>query len=125
MPLHGITPGNSWLGGHFFEGLQNFMKNKSEGNENKNFALSKFIVNSGLEDLWRRENPDFSDFIGYDISSCTNSGTDRVYTDIKIAPNSKINHIMVSFTDHYNANSFDFPQKLKLEKINGTLISLL
>ena len=91
----------------------------------KNFALSKFIVNSGLEDLWRRENPNFSDFTCYDISSCTNSGIDRVYTDIKIAPNSKINHIMVSFTDHYNANSSDFPQKLKLEKINGTLIILL
>ena len=25
---------------------------------------------------------------------------DRVYTDIKIANNNKINHIMVSFTDH-------------------------
>ena len=27
---------------------------------------------------------------------------DRVYTDIKIANNTKINHIMVPFTDHYN-----------------------
>ena len=26
MPLQGITPGNSWLGGHFFEGLKIYMK---------------------------------------------------------------------------------------------------
>ena len=30
-----------------------------------------------------------------------------VYTDINIAINSKINHIMVSFADHYNAISID------------------
>ena len=30
-----------------------------------------------------------------------------VYTDIKIANDTKINHIMVSFTDHYNAISID------------------
>ena len=36
-------------------------------------------------------------------------GIDRVYTDIKIANNNKINHIMVSFTDHYNAISIDRP----------------
>ena len=53
----------------------------------------------------------------------------RVYTDIyiniKIANNTKINHIMVSFTDQYNAISIDrLPQKLKLEKIHDTLIFL-
>ena len=65
----------------FFEGLQTYMENKTEGNENKillgdfnctldkidrdegnktrklyrchsNFALSKIVVDNGLEDLW-------------------------------------------------------------------------
>ena len=35
MPLQGIAPENGWLGGAFFEGLQNYMQNKNEGNENK------------------------------------------------------------------------------------------
>ena len=34
-------------------------------------------------------------------------GIERVYTDINIANNNKINHIMVSFTDHYNAIYID------------------
>ena len=28
IPLQGIAPENSWLGGHLFEGLQNYMQNK-------------------------------------------------------------------------------------------------
>ena len=44
------------------------------------------------------------------------SRKDRVYTDIKIANNNKINHIMVSFTGS--------PQKLKLEIFHGVLIIL-
>ena len=35
VPFQGIAPENSWLGGRFFEGLQNYMQNKNEGNENK------------------------------------------------------------------------------------------
>ena len=35
MSLQGIEPGNSWLGGLFLEGLQNYMENKNKGNENK------------------------------------------------------------------------------------------
>ena len=35
MPLQGIAPESSWLVGRFFEGLQNYMQNKNEGNENK------------------------------------------------------------------------------------------
>ena len=35
VPLRGIAPKNSWLGGRFFEGLQNYMQNKNEENENK------------------------------------------------------------------------------------------
>ena len=81
----------------FFEGLQKYMQNKNEGNYNKimlgvlnctmektdrdgenktqrlyrlcsNYALSKLIVDNGLEDLWRRENPDSPEFICYDRS---------------------------------------------------------
>ena len=116
------------------------MENKNEGNEKKkkilgdlncamdkmerdgrnktiykchfNYALSKFIVDYGLEDLWRRQNPDSSEFICYNRSSGTRSTIDRVYTDIKMASNTKINHIIVSFTDHYNAIFIDrFPLK--------------
>ena len=135
------------------------MGNESEGNENKiilrnsnytvdkmekdcgsktqrlyrcgsNYALSKLIVDNGLEELWRRENPDSSEFTRYDRSSGTRSKIDRVYTKIKIVNNSNINHIMVSFTDHYNAISLErFSSKNnnnnnKMEKINGTLIIL-
>ena len=130
--------------GRFFEGLQNHMENKNEGNENKiilgdfnctmdkmerdgrnktlykchfNYALSKLIVDNGLEDLWRRENPDSSEFTRYDRSSGTRSRIDRVYTDIKIASNTKINHIMLSFTGHYNAIFIDrFPSKTEIGK---------
>ena len=71
-----------------------------------NYALSKLIVNNELKDLWRRENLD-SWVHRYHRSSGTRSRIDRVYTDIEIANNTKINHIMVSFTDLYNAISID------------------
>ena len=73
---------------------------------------------------WRiyRENPDFSEITLYDRSSSTRSKIDKVYTDTKITSNTKIIHMMVSFTDHYNTILLtDFPQKLKLEEIHGTL----
>ena len=43
----------------------------------------------------------------YNRSSGTRSRIDRIYTDIEIASNTKINYIMVPFTDHYNAISLD------------------
>ena len=78
--------------GCFFEGLLNYMQNKNEGNESKiilgdlnctmgkldrdgekntqrlyrcysNYGLSKLIVDNGLEDIWRRKNPDSPEFI--------------------------------------------------------------
>ena len=87
----------------FFERLQNYMQNKNEGNENKimlgvlnctmdkidrvgenktqrlyrccsNYALSKLIVDNGLEDLWRRENPDSPEFTCYDRSFAKDPG---------------------------------------------------
>ena len=33
-----------------------------------NYALSKLIVDNGLEDIWRRENSDSPEFICYDRS---------------------------------------------------------
>ena len=114
------------------------MENKNERNENKiilgdfnctmdkmerdgknktlykchfNYALSKLIVDNGLENLRRRENPDSSEFTRYNRSSGTKSTRDRVYTDIKMASNTKINHIMVSFTDHYAIFIDKFPSK--------------
>ena len=81
--------------GRFFDGLH--IENKNKGNENKiiledfnctmdkmgrdgekktqrlywccsSYALSKLIVDNGLEDLWRRENPDSPEFTCYDRS---------------------------------------------------------
>ena len=44
---------------------------------------------------------------------------DRVYTDIKIVKNTKINHIMVSFADHYNVISIDrLCSKTKIGKVS-------
>ena len=81
------------------------------------YALSKLIVNNGLEDLWTSENPDSSELTDYNRSSGTRSTIDRVYTDKKIASHTKINHIMVFFTDHYNATFIDrFPPKTKIGK---------
>ena len=37
-----------------------------------NYALSKLIVDNGLEDLWRRENPDSLEFTCYDRSFAKN-----------------------------------------------------
>ena len=82
-----------------------------------NYTLSKFIVGNGLEDLWIRENPDSSEFICYDNFSGTRSMIDRFYTDRKIASNTKINHIIVFFTDHYHVTFIDrFPSKTKTWK---------
>ena len=39
-----------------------------------NYALSKLIVDNGLENLWRRENPDSSKFTCYDSSFAKDLG---------------------------------------------------
>ena len=39
-----------------------------------NYALSKLIVDNGLEDLWRRENPDSPEFTCYDRSFAKDPG---------------------------------------------------
>ena len=79
------------------------MENKNKGNENKiiledfncnidkiirggenktqrlywccsSYALSKLNVDNGLEDLWRRENPDSPEFTCYDRSFAKDPG---------------------------------------------------
>ena len=63
------------------------------------------------------ENPDSSEFTRYDRFLGTKSRINRVYPDIKIASNTKINRIMVSFTDCYHAISIDrLPLKTKVGK---------
>ena len=64
-------------------------------------------MENGPEDLWRRENPDVSEFTCCNISSGIRSRIDRAYTDIKIANNTKIKHKMISFSNHYNALLID------------------
>ena len=98
VPLQGIAAEREQLAkGRFFKRLQIYMQNKNEGNGNKimlgdlnctmdkidrdgenktqrlyrccsNYALSKLIVDNGLEDLWRRENPDSPEFTCYNRS---------------------------------------------------------
>ena len=57
--------------------------------------------------IYGEERTQILEFTRYDRSSGARSRIDRVYTDIKIANNTKINLIMVSFTDLYNAVSID------------------
>ena len=83
------------------------------------YALSKLIVDKGTEDLWSRENPDSCEFTRCDRFFGKDPGyrVYRVYTDVKIANNNKINHIMVSFSDIFNAISIDrLSSKIKIVK---------
>ena len=103
VPLQGIAPENSWLGGAFLKDYKIICKIKmremkiklmlgdlnctmdkiDRDGENKtqrlyrccsNYALSKLIVDNGLEDLWRRENPDSPEFTCYDRSFAKDPG---------------------------------------------------
>ena len=125
MPLQGITPGNRWLGGIYLKDHKNYKENKSERNENKiilrdfnftvcimgknganktqklyrcdsNYTFLKLIVDNGLNDLWRRESPDSSEFTRHNRSSVTRSWIDKVYTFINLQKNTNINRMMVS-----------------------------
>ena len=130
------------------------MQNKNEGNENKkllgdlnctmdkidrdgenktqrlyrccsSYALFKLIVDNGLDwESMEKGEPKFPWVHLLDVLY-QGSRIDRVYTDIIIAYNTKINHIMVSCTIHYSAISIDrLPQKLKLKTIYETLMIL-
>ena len=81
------------------------------------YFLSKLIVDKRLEDLYRRKNLDSLDFTNYDRSSGTRCKIGRVCTHKTTANNTKINQMMLSFTDHYNAISLDrLPWKTKSER---------
>ena len=74
-------------------------------------------MENGIDDLWRTENPDSSKFTRYNRTSGKRSRIDRVFTDKKIASNTKINHVVVSVTDHYNAICNDgVPSKTEFGK---------
>ena len=91
-----------------------------------NYALPKLIVDNGLENLWRMENPDSSEFSYYDRSSGTRFRIDRVYTDMKMLAIPRLItkwHPLLIIIRLFLLT--DFPQKHKLEKINGTLIGLI
>ena len=57
--------------------------------------------------VYGKERTQIPEFTRYDRSSGAKSRIDRVYTDIKIVNNTKINHIVLSFTDLSNAISID------------------
>ena len=118
-------------------------KNKNEGNENKimlgylnctmfkidrndenktqrlyrccsNYTLSKLIMDNGFDDLWRKER------LGsppYTKGSLPRILDRQVLYWYKIANNTKIDYLMVSFTNRYNAISIDrLPWKTKIGK---------
>ena len=114
------------------------MKNKNKGNQNK-IILGDFNWRNKME----RDGGNKTEFIdAVSIMPCQNSSwimdsriygegitqislsspaiidrIDRFYTDVKIASNTKNNHIMVSFTDHYNAIFIDrLPSQTKIGK---------
>ena len=104
---------------------------RDDGNKRQRFyrcgysyVLSKLIVDNRLKDLWRGDNPGFSVFTRCDRSSDTKSRMNRVYIDTTIANNTKINHIIVFFSDNYNpfSKKRNSSQKLKLGKTKSTLI---
>ena len=77
------------------------------------YSLSKLIADNRLEDLWRRD-PDSLQFTHYDRSFGKDPG--QTGSDLKIANNAKINHIMVSFKDYYNVVSIDRLSQTKTGK---------
>ena len=78
MPLQGAGQEKQLTRRSFFKGLQNYIENINKGNENKiilenfNYTMDKLDWDPGrniriiygccFEDLWRRENPDSSEF---------------------------------------------------------------
>ena len=75
--------------------------------EIKHFINVKAYRENGLEELYRKKNPDFSVFTRSNRSSGKRCTLGRVYTDIKTTSNTKINHVMVSFTNYFNDNFID------------------
>ena len=90
-----------------------------------NYALSKLTADNVFEDLWRREDPESCEFIRYNMSFGSMSRIHRVYTDVKIPNNTKINHIIISYSDQYNAIPIDrLLPKTEIGKTHDILIIL-
>ena len=89
----------------------------------------------GLEDLWWRKNPDSLEFTCYDRSFAKNPGYySYIYTDIKIANNTKINHICLKLslreysfiTNKHNQELVNILENQKIyEGFLKTMVSLL
>ena len=78
------------------------------------FQNSSWIIGTRIYRKWRT-HIFLSSSTALDFLFSTRSRIDRVYTHIKIASNTKINHIMVSSTDLYNDISIDrLPSKSKI-----------
>ena len=71
-----------------------------------NYAMSKLIVDNGLKDLWRRENPDSPELICCDMSFANDQY--------------RLSYIIIMLF-----LLTDSPQKLKSENIHDTLIIIL
>ena len=76
VPLRGIAPENSCLVGHFFEGLQNYMQNKNEVNENE-IMLGEF--NCTMNKI-NRDSENKTDFIGI-YRCCSNYALSKLFVD--------------------------------------------
>ena len=80
-----------------------------------NYALSKLIVDNGLEDPEGRTQIPLS--LPATIGPLSRIQDRQGLVNIKIAKNTKINHVIVSFTNHYNAISIDrLSSKTKIGK---------
>ena len=78
------------------------------------FQNSSWIIGTRIYRKWRT-HIFLSSSTALDFLFSTRSRIDRVYTHIKIASNTKINHIMVSSNDLYNDISIDrLPSKSKI-----------
>ena len=115
VPLKGIEPENSWLEqGRFYRCCSNC-------------DLWKLIVDNGLEDLWRRENPDSPEFTCYDRSFAKGPVyTGSILISILIQKLLAIRRLITWWYPLLIIIMLFLltgsPQKLKLEKIHDTLI---
>ena len=135
IPLQSIAPGNSWIGGVSLKDYKIIWKIKIRETKIKQYLKTLIVLWVKWTGMVKRKHKDF--IAATLVVTCQNSSwimglriygegrtqiplslpvrlvpwqgprIDMVYTDIKIANDTKINHIMVSFTDHYNAISID------------------
>ena len=90
-----------------------------------NYALPKLIVDNGLKDIWRRENPDSYEFTCYDRSFAKDPDRQGLYWYKKLLKIPRLitykYHLLIIIMLFL---LIDSPQKLKLENIHDALIIL-